>query len=481
MADILVSGGTVITMDPDRRIIEDGAVAVEGDSIVAVGPRYEVEAQHTAPTTIDARRHVVLPGLIDGHGHAGHGLTKNLGNYRTMLWGHTADTIYAEGATEEFWYAEALLTTLERLTYGTTCGVTFFGGGTMVMRTDDPVYADRHSEAVEQVGIREFLTIGPSCAPYPRTYARWDGGSRRDRALSFDEQLATSAAVVERWHRKAGGRINVSLMFPVHNPGRTPLDAAGMAELKAQARAVNEVRATHGLLVQQDGHSTGTVKFALEELDMLGPHALLSHSTGLTAEEVQICADTDSVIVHNPSSGAIYAGYCPVPDLLDAGVRVMLGSDGTGPDMGYDMFRHMFQCIRHHRTHNRDSSFMPPGKVLEMATIDAARALGVADEIGSLEPGKKADVILVNMRQPHLYPPILPIDRLVSYASGTDVDTVMVGGRVLMRDRKVLSVDVDQVLDTAQRENEALFGRMPELRELLQVPEGFWGRSRYPS
>ena len=116
-----------------------------------------------------------------------------------------------------------------------------------------------------------------------------------------------------------------------------------------------------------------------------------------------------------------------------------------------------------------------------MATIDAARALGVADEIGSLEPGKKADVILVNMRQPHLYPPVLPIDRLVSYASGTDVDTVMVGGKILMRDRKVLSVDVDEVLDMAQREEEALFDRMPELRELLQVPEGFWGSSRYPS
>ena len=201
MADILVSGGTVITMDPERRIIEDGAVAVEGDSIVAVGPRHEVEAQHRAPTTIDAQRHVVMPGLIDGHGHAGHGLTKNLGNYRTMLWGHTADTIYAEGSTEEFWYAEALLTTLERLTYGTTCGVTFFGGGTMVMRTDDPVYADRHSEAVEQVGIREFLTIGPSCAPYPRTYARWDGGRRQDRSLSFEEQLVTSETVVQRWHR----------------------------------------------------------------------------------------------------------------------------------------------------------------------------------------------------------------------------------------------------------------------------------------
>ena len=480
MATLIISGGTVVTMDKSRRIIEDGAVVVQDDRIVKVGQREEIEIAYQASQVIDARRHVVMPGLIDGHGHAGHGLTKNLGTYKHMLWGHTADAIYAEGTTENFWYVEGLLTPLERLKAGTPCGLTFFGGGTMVMRTDDAIYADRHAEAVRKIGIREFLTVGPSLPPYPRKYTTWNENGSKDRMVSFTEQVETSQEIVKRWHGKDNGRSYVSMMFPVYNPATTPLNSTEMLALMDRVEMVNDLTSRYQLLLNQDGHSTGTAKFAHEKLGMLGPHALLSHSTGLTREEVEICAGTDSVIAHNPSSGAIYSDYCPVPEMLDAGVRVILGSDGTAPDMGYDMFRHMFQCGRLHRTYKHDSLFMPPGKILELATIDAAAALGVEHEIGSLEEGKKADIILVDMFQPHLYPPILPIDRLVNYASGADVDTVIVDGVVLVQGRRVLSVDVDEVLESAHHEQEALFERMPHLRDLLLVPEGFWGQSRYP-
>ena len=227
MADILITGGTIITMDPDRRVIDDGAVAVEGDRIVAVGPRAEVEAQHTAARTIDAQRKVIMPGLIDAHGHAGHGLVKTLAGGYSSVWAETTDRIYAEGTTEEFWYAEALLTSLERLKFGVTTGLTFLGGGTMVMRSDDAASGDRHCEAVESIGIREFFVVGPSNPPYPRRYSHWDGGSRSDRMVDFDEQLATAETLVSRWHGKANGRLQACMMLPVHNPARNPVHGGG--------------------------------------------------------------------------------------------------------------------------------------------------------------------------------------------------------------------------------------------------------------
>jgi cytosine/adenosine deaminase-related metal-dependent hydrolase len=169
---------------------------------------------------------------------------------------------------------------------------------------------------------------------------------------------------------------------------------------------------------------------------------------------------------------------CPVPELLNAGVTVMLGSDASAPDRSFDMFRHMFQCMRYHRRHYRDPRVLPPGKVLEMATVDAAHALGLGDELGSLEPGKKADVIVVDAFRPHMYPLNMEVDRVAYYANGNDVDTVIVDGEVLMEERVVKTVDETEVLELAQEETEAMLDRN-DLRRLLDYTDGYWGRSRY--
>ncbi|MBM3134123.1 MAG: amidohydrolase family protein [Chloroflexi bacterium] len=478
MIDILILGGIVITMDPQRRIIEDGAVAIGGDRIVDVGTSKELEAKHSANKVIDASRKVVMPGLFDGHGHAGHGLVKSMGSDQSALWYQACEKIYSEGSTEEFWYAEALLTSLERLKFGTTCGVTFLGGGESVMRTDDPAFGDRHCEAVQKIGIREFLAVGPRRPPFPRKYSHWCGDARRDIMVTFEDQLKTCETLIQRWHKKANGRINICMMFPTHHPESVCLSKTQYQDLLGQAQAVRQLTKRYGVLFTQDGHTRGTVKFAHEELGILGPDALLSHSTDLTAEEIQICKLTDTRIVHNPSAVASMVGRCPVPELLDAGVTVILGSDGTAPDRSYDMFRHMFQCMRYHRTYYHDPSYMPPGKVLEMVTIDAARALGLEEELGSLEPGKKADVILVDMFKPHLYPLNMPVHRITYFASGNDVDTVIVDGEVLMENRVVKTMDEAEVLKMAQKATEEMLDRT-QLGELLKIPEGFWGHSKY--
>ncbi|MDH5208941.1 MAG: amidohydrolase, partial [Burkholderiaceae bacterium] len=188
--DLLIVHGTLITVDPARRVIEDGALAVAGERIVAVGSSAELIARYTARKTLNARRKAVLPGLIDCHGHAGHGLLKTLGGGDSEAWMEACRVIYTTGSDEDFWYAEAALAALERLKCGTTTGVCLFGGGDSIMRVDDPRYAARHCAAIAEAGTRSFLAVGPSRPPAPRTYATWDGGQRRDRDVSWDEMHA---------------------------------------------------------------------------------------------------------------------------------------------------------------------------------------------------------------------------------------------------------------------------------------------------
>ena len=236
MTSILVTGGTVITMDPQRRVIEDGAVAIDGDRIAAVGLREDIESNHSADQTIDASRMVVMPGLIDGHGHAGHGLVKTMGSGVSELWYEACAKIYAEGSTEEFWRAEAMLTSLERLKFGVTCGMSFLGGGDSVMRTDDPVFGDLHCQATESVGIREFVAVGPRRPPYPSEYIRWEGG-RETVSVSFDRHLEASEELIRRWHGGAEGRMNICMMLAVHNPEIHGAGHAEVQEARVQAQS----------------------------------------------------------------------------------------------------------------------------------------------------------------------------------------------------------------------------------------------------
>ena len=165
-------------------------------------------------------------------------------------------------------------------------------------------------------------------------------------------------------------------------------------------------------------------------------------------------------------------------ELIDAGVTVMLGSDGVAPDRSYDMFRHMFQAMRYHRFYFRDESVLPAGKVLEMVTIDAARALGMEKDLGSLEAGKKADIILIDMFKPHLYPLNMPVYRVAYFANGNDVDTVIVNGEILMEGRQVRTVNEAEVLELAQKETDAGAFSRTGLAHLLAIPDRFWNVTR---
>ena len=472
-ADLLLAGGTLVTMNPTRQVIEDGAVAIAGTRILAVGPRAEITAAYTARETIDTKNHAILPGLIDGHAHAGHGLVKTLGSGDSTAWSEACRIVYTTASTPEFWHAEARLAALERLMFGVTTGLSLLGGGDSISRVDDPRYGIAHCAGVAEIGIRAIVAVGPTRPPHPRPYASWDGGTRRDYNVSFEQQFDTIQALIETCH--GPNNVAIATLMPVYREATH--DPARVANIERQGRLIRDLGKKHKTLFHQDGHRTGSIDMADRMFGLLGPDASLSHSTDLTEADIAALERTGTAIVHNPSAIASVRGYCPVPTLLDRGITVALGSDGTAPDRSTDMFRHMFQCMRLHQREHRDEKLMPPGKVLEMVTIDAARAFQLDHELGSLEPGKRADLITVDLRKPHLAPRNMPIWRLVCFANGQDVDTVILDGRVLMRGRRVAHVDLDEVLDAAQAETEQMLDRA-NLRPMLAEPSGIWGKAR---
>ena len=472
--DLLITGGTVITMDPARRVIPNGAVAVRGNLIAAVGPAAELPRD--AAQVIDATGHAVLPGLIDGHAHAGHGLVKTLGGGDSAAWMEACRVIYTMASPPSFWHAEARLAALERLMFGVTTGLSLLGGGDSVMRTDSTDYGDAHCRGVAEIGIRDIMAVGPTRPPHPRPYASWEGGERHEHQVSFEQQFDTIVALIERWHGAEDGRIAVATLMPVYREASH--DPAVVALIERQGRAVLELGRHHGMLFHQDGHRSGSLDLAGRMFGLLGPNALMSHCTDLTQADIDAVVESGARIVHNPSAIASVRGYCPVPELLDRGVLVIIGSDGTAPDRSTDMFRHMFQCMRLHQRQHRDERLMPPGKILEMVTIDAARALHMDDRIGSLEPGKRADVITVDLRKPHLTPVNMPVWRIVCFANGQDVDTVVVDGKVLMRGRQVPHVDTAEILAAAESETAQMLARTG-FSPMLDEPETLWGHSRH--
>lgn len=472
---LLIANGLVVTMDPERRVIEQGAVLVQDDRIVAIGSTAALRAAHPGTPEIDATGKAVLPGLIDAHAHAGHTLVKTLGGGDGARWTESVETIYPRGTTPEFWGADGALAALERLKAGVTTGLSIFGA--YGSRTDEPAHAEAHAEGYRRVGIRSVLCPGVSPPPYPNRFIAWDGATPRERDIRLQDQLDVCATLIDRLHGDGGGLTRIMLCAPVGYPGRhgmTPETAGLYPEVAKQVRAMSRAR---GVGFTQDGHKGGSVRDAMAQ-GILGPDALLSHCIDLGEDEIRMIAETGTNVAHNPSANMSIIGRCPAIELMDAGATVAICSDGTAPDRSFDMFRHMTQAMHYHRRHFRSAKVLPPGKALEMITCDAAAALGMQDEIGSLEVGKRADITVVDLHKPHLWPGDMPLYRLVCFAVGSDVDTVLVGGRVAMLDRVVQHVEEGAVMEAATREIGLALERTG-MQRMTVTPPDFWRATRY--
>ncbi|WP_420398456.1 amidohydrolase family protein [Marinovum algicola] len=474
MTDILIRHVTALTVDADRRVIEDAAIAIEADRITAIGPDAELAPlADRAGEVIEARGRVAIPGLIDCHSHAGHGLVRALGAGDVSTWFDACARLYTGPTGPGFWAAEARLSLLERLLGGVTTCVTLLGGGADIYRTDDPAFGAAHCAATRDAGLRTVLAVGPNRPPFPLPYHGPDGAPV---AVGFARQLEVSEALIAAHDDLLGAGTGVCLVMPVY--GSDDRGEVPEAEVRRMTEAVCDLRARHDVPLTQDGHRDGTIAYA-RALGLLGPHALLSHCVDLTEEDIEALQETGAAVAHNPSAIMSIFGRCPAPEMIDRGITVALGSDAAAPDRGYDMFRHMAQAMHYHRRHFRDPTVLPPGKVLEMATIDAARALGRADDLGSLEVGKKADVVLIDMGKPHLTPQAMPLHAVTHFANAADVETVLVNGRVVLRERRSQTLDPETVLAEATEAADRAI-RDAGLTGLRDEPARLWRSARSP-
>lgn len=431
MADILIKDGYIITMDAQRRILERGSVAIKGDKITAVGK----DVQERADTVIDARGKAVLPGLINAHTHLSMTLLRGVADDMPLMeWLETKIWPIEKNLTAQDSYLGALLGCLEMIKSGTTCFA------------DQYFFMQDVARAVEEAGLRAMLSYG---------IIEMDDPKRRESELRAGEKL------VKTCQGAAGGRIQT--MFGPHAAYTCSPEC--LMQVKELAKKYKVGIHTH-ISETQDEVDKITKKYGkrpvehLDSIGFLGPEVLAAHCIWLTEKEIAVIRKQGVKPVHNPVSNMKTAsGVAPVPEMLAAGIPVSLGTDGAASNNSLDMFSEMKFAALLSKAHKLDPTALPAQVVLEMATINGAITLGLQDKIGSLEVGKKADIVMVDMKKPHLAPLHNVISHLVYSAVGGDVDTVVVDGKVLMRERRVLTLDEVKVLEETQKAADDLLAR----------------------
>ena len=439
--DLVVENGTVVTMDPERRVLRGGSIGVAGGRIVAVvGPGEELPA---AGRWIDASGMIVLPGIVDTHAHAGHCLTRGLGDgWESGPWIELMTTVYDHASDEAFWRAESRLAALERLKFGVTTSLSMTGSAP---RIDDPRYALASSSGYAALGLRHVVATGPTGVRWPQRYTDRSVGSPRPVELDLDAALRATGDVLAAVRDLGNERISAVLAPAYLMPGQRE-----RPETVAQLRGLVELLGRHGVGFHSHAFARQIADAHAIAPELFGPHASLAHCAGISMEEVALLAETGTAISHGPLTHAYAEARCPVVEALEAGVNVVVSTDGTAPDRSFDLIAQARVAAQLQRVHDHDTTLLPAGRLLAMITVDAARAIGMDAQVGSIEVGKRADLILLDARQAHLAPEILAPLRVVGHATGQDVDTVIVGGEVLMEGRVVAGVDEDAILADAR-------------------------------
>lgn len=431
----LYTNGLIITMDEKRRIIRDGAMAVEADRIVAVGKTAELIKQFPNLPTTDLEGKILMPGLIDAHVHMA----------QAMLRGSADDLPLMEWLIERIWpmqgsynsedgQASAELCMLEMLKSGTTTFVE-------AMLASNYGF-DGLASSLQKSGMRGIL--GKIVMAEPDGPTAMHPGLIETRESSFGEAIA----MYQKWHGQADGRIQVWLAPRWTGNVNTEV-------MKQVAHLMNEENIRVTMHFAQSPEEVADIRknfkcdpvALLEKLELVGDKLLLIHATNLSPEDIDGLAKTHTHLVHCPLSNMKLAmGYTPVPELISKGVNVTLGCDGAPCDNTYDMFIEMRAAAVIHKENQGDPTVLPAETVLEMATINGAKALGLEKEIGSLEVGKKADFIVLNNKQPHLIPSPNPISTIVYAAKGSDVELVVIDGKTVVTQGKVLTLDEEEIL-----------------------------------
>ena len=424
---LIVTGGTVVTMDAAGRVLAPGALAVDGRDIVGIDSPAAIAARFSAADTIDAAGHVVMPGLINTHTHAPMVLYRGLADDLALMEWLQKYIFPAEAktVTPAFVRAGTRLAALEMIESGTTAYADMY------------YFEEEIAKVTEQAGLRGLL--GQTIIEFPVPDAKTPADAL-ERAEAFIRQWAGSELIVPAVAPHAMYTLDTATMRAV----------LGLAD-RARAPIITHLAETREEVTIAREKYKMTPAAYLDSLGLLRPRTLAAHGVWLTPEDVRLLARRGVGVAHNPESNMkLASGSAPVPSMLAAGVAVGLGTDGAASNNDLDMFEAMRQAALLHKLQSNDPRAIPARTAVAMATAGAARALGMEREIGSLEVGKRADLIVVSLGAARQTPVYDPLSHLVYVTRGDDVRTTIVNGKILMRDRRVLTLDAAAVLAEAR-------------------------------
>ncbi len=424
---LIVFNGTVVTMDGAARVIPSGAVAVEGTDIVAVDTTEAIQRQYRAGDMLDAGGQVVLPGLINTHTHAPMVLFRGLADDLALMEWLTKYIFPAEAKTvsPEFVRAGTRLAALEMIQSGTTTYADMY------------YFEEEVAKETKAAGLRGVL--GQTIIQFPVADAKTPAEALK-RAETFinafkGDSLITPAVAPHAMYTLDGPTLVAARSLAMRH---------GVPTLIHLAETQDEVKTA------QEKYKASPVAF-LDGLGFLGPGVVAAHGVWVSDPDMAILKQRGVGISHNPESNMkLASGTAPVPAYLAAGVAVGLGTDGAASNNDLDMFESMRTASFLHKLQSGDPRVVGARTALEMATVGGARVLGMGDRLGSLEPGKHADLIVVSMTSARQTPMYDPISHLVYTTRGDDVRSTVVNGKVLMRDRKMLTLNEASVLTEAR-------------------------------
>jgi 5-methylthioadenosine/S-adenosylhomocysteine deaminase len=426
--DLVIANGIVVTMDGGRRVLSPGSVAMSGSTIAGVGTPDEIARGFTAREVIDATGRIVMPGLINTHGHAPMVLYRGLGDDLALMDWLQKYIFPAEAKTvsPSFVRTGTELAALEMIRSGTTTYVDMY------------YFEEEIARATRQAGLRGVL--GQTVIEFPVADAKTPA-----------EALVRAEKFIQAFH-----------MDPLITPAIAPhavytLDAATLKAVRALATKYDVPVLIH--LAETDDETRLSLErhkarpvAALTAMGFWAPKTIAAHGVWLQPDEIPVLQKHGVGVAHNPESNMkLASGTAPVQEMLRGGVAVGLGTDGAASNNDLDMFEAMRQAAFLHKLTSKDPRAISARTALEMATLGGARVLGRERELGSLEAGKLADLIVVRMDRPRQTPMYDPISHLVYTTRGDDVETTIVHGRPLMRDGTVLTLDEAGVLAAARK------------------------------
>ena len=425
---LLITNGIVITMDGEKRIVSPGTVAIDKGKIVAVEPVGTAASAYRARERIDARGAVVMPGLINTHTHAPMVLYRGLADDLALMDWLQKYIFPAEAKTVSpaFVAAGTRLAALEMIESGTTTYADMY------------YFEEEIARVTKAAGLRGVL--GETIIQFPAPDAKTPAESLA-RAERFIKEFSGDALITPAVAPHAMYTLDEDSL----KRSRALADQYHVPVLIHLAETEDEVK-----IASEKHHATPAAY--LDSLGFWKPGTVAAHAVWLTPEDIVILKRTGVGVSHNPESNMkLASGTAPVPAMQAAGLPVGLGTDGAASNNDLDMFEAMRQAALLHKLIAKDPRVVPAIDALAMATIDGARALGMSDRIGSLEPGKRADVIIVDMSSARQTPMYDPVSHLVYVTRGTDVRTTIVDGRVVMRDRRVLTLNAAAVKAEARK------------------------------